>query len=139
MFGGPWIFMNRLLDMREEDLELAASEIQLYKRLRLRIRDGKVFHLTERPTPGQIDAIESYDPGTGSAVVFVHRFESSAASRLLPIRGLDPERNYRVRFQESRRLLTMTGRQLMVRGVGVELPIPWMAEIVYVDPVETPQ
>jgi hypothetical protein len=34
MFGGPWLFMGRLAEMSPEDLQLAASEIQIYKALR---------------------------------------------------------------------------------------------------------
>ena len=49
LFGGPWILMNRLPQMTTRDIAFATSETKLYKELRPKIRDGKVFHLTQPP------------------------------------------------------------------------------------------
>ncbi len=139
MFGGPWIFMNRLIQMRPEDIELATSEIELFKKLRIRIRDGRVFHLTARPAETRIDALESYHEASDSALAFVYRAQAAANSYRLRPRGLKPDNTYRVRFQEDRRLLTMTGQQLMEGGVRVNLPVMWSTEIVYIDPRTAPR
>ncbi|MGH9660595.1 MAG: GH36 C-terminal domain-containing protein, partial [Bryobacteraceae bacterium] len=133
MFGGPWIFMNRLASMRPQDVELAASEIKLYKSLRERIRDGKVFHLTARPAENRSDAIESYHEATDTAVIFVFRANTLAIPRLRP-RGLRPDQVYRVRFQDSTRVFTMTGAQLETNGFVPTLPGRWSSEIVYIEP-----
>lgn len=135
MFGGPWIFMNRLTEMRPEDLELAASEIRLYKQIRARIREGRVYHLSARPAENRTDILQSYHEATGSAIIFVMRPQASGNYRMVRLRGLDPERSYLVRFQESSRSLAMTGAQLMAEGVRVDLPVMWSAEIVYVEPL----
>lgn len=135
MLGGPWILMNRLERMRPVDLELAAREIRLFKSFRQRIRDGKVYHLTSRPAENRVDALQSYHPATDSAVVMVFRAQLAGDTRTLRLRGLKPEQNYRVRFQESSRVLTATGQQLMEQGVRVDLPTMWSSEIVYVEPL----
>lgn len=134
MFGGPWIFMNRLAQMDPEQLAFAASEIAAYKVMRARIRRGKVFHLTARPDEGEIDAIQGYDEGTDSAVAVVTRGRAPRSSFTLRLRGLDPQSLYRVRFQTDRRELVRSGGQLMEAGVRVTLPDILSAEVVFVDP-----
>jgi len=137
MFGGPWILMNRLSQMRPEDLELAASEIAVYKATRARIRDSKVYHLTSRPAENRMDALQGYNEATDSSVVVILRPEVGGGSaRIMRLRGLKPEQNYQVRFQESARVLTATGQQLMEQGVRVDLPGMWSTEIVYVEPLK---
>jgi alpha-galactosidase len=135
MFGGPWILMNRLPSMREEDLELLAREIALFKTFRTRIRDGKVLHLTARPAENRIDAIASYHLETDTAIAFVFRAEAPAASYRVRLSTLKPEATYRIRFQEDWRLLTMTGRQISDAGIRVNLPGMWTCDIVYVEPL----
>jgi hypothetical protein len=134
MFGGPWILMNRLPVMSGRDIDFAASEIRLYKTLRARIRDGKVFHLTQPPEERNIDAIESYDPWTDSAVVFVFRAGAPDTDARIAVRGLSPGRTYRVRFQNSGRVLQVSGAELARGGVLVALPELYTGEIVHVEP-----
>ena len=135
MFGGPWIFMNRLAEMRPEDLELAASEIKLYKQIRARIRDGRVYHLSSRPADNRVDYLQSHHEATDTSIVFVMRPQATGNYRMVRLRGLRPEKSYRVRFQENWRTLTMTGEQLMTDGVRVDLPGMWTTEIVYLEPL----
>jgi hypothetical protein len=139
MFGGPWIFMNRLASMREEDLAFAASEIELFKRLRGHIREGKVYHLTPRPAADRIDAIESHHEAADTGIVFVFRAESQARSQRLQVRGFNPEKLYRVRFQQDRRIFRLTGAQLYRPGLLVQMPAMWSSEIVYIEPVGEPE
>jgi hypothetical protein len=63
------------------------------------------------------------------------RPQATGNYRMVRPRGLRPERNYLVRFQESTRTWTMTGEQLMTEGVRVDLPGMWSTEIVYVEPL----
>jgi alpha-galactosidase len=135
MFGGPWILMNRLPSMREESHLLLTREIALFKTLRTRIRDGKVLHLTARPAENRIDAIASYHAETDSAIAFVFRPEAAAASYRVRLNTLKPDVTYRVRFQEDRRMLTMTGRQIIDGGIRVNLSAMWSGDIVYVEPL----
>jgi hypothetical protein len=134
MFGGPWIFMNRLATMRPIDLAFAASEINVYKSIRQRVSEGRVFHLTGRPSETSFDVIESYHDATDTAVVFAYRAESPVAQRPVRLRGLRPDGLYTVRFLEDSRRPLLTGRILMERGLNIRLPEPWMADIAFVEP-----
>ncbi|MBK5294910.1 MAG: alpha-galactosidase [Acidobacteriia bacterium] len=134
MFGGPWIFMNHLPAISEDGLEVAASEIALFKRLRGRIRDSKVIHLTGRPTNRNIDAIAAWHQPSDTAVAFVYRPDAPGNGYTMRLRDLKPERFYNVRFQNSPLTLRFTGEQIATSGIRVPLPIRWIAEIVYVEP-----
>ena len=135
MFGGPWIFMNRLTEMAPEDLAFAAKEIQTYKQLRGIGNGGKVARLTARPAAGRTDAIQTYNPALDRAMAVVARDHAPEGTFQLRLRDLRPAGNYRVTFQDDRRVLTMTGAQLMSAGVVVTLAAPQSAEIVVADPV----
>jgi alpha-galactosidase len=120
MFGGPWIFMNRLPLLNAASLALARTEINLYKDLRPYIRDARVDHLTPPPAEGAIDAIQALHLETGTAILFIHRQNSAAASTRIHPRGLDPDRAYAVRFQDTGVTLHRTGAQLMDEGVPIQ-------------------
>ena len=134
MFGGPWILMNRLPQMRQVDLSFLALEIQLFKRLRIRIRDGKVHHYTARPNGRSVDAIGSYTPALDSAVVFVYAPDTQQAAYVFRPRDLRPETAYRVRFQENPQTFVRSGADLARGGIRVPIPRQQFAEIVYIEP-----
>jgi hypothetical protein len=136
MFGGPWLFMGRLTRMSPDDLGLAASEIEVYKALRSRVRHAKIFHLSAWPDEERLEAIQSYDAATDSAVAFVTRHDGGADSYTLRLRGLRSRSNYRVRVEGLPSILTMTGAQLMYDGVLISLPVARTTEIVYAEPLQ---
>ncbi len=131
MFGGPWILMNRLTDLDAGELDFLASEIKTYKEIRNSITNGKVLHLTPRPAVGRTDAIQSYNPGLDEAVTVVTRDSTTTDRFTLRMRDLVATHTYRVSFADDRRILTMTGEQLMTTGVSVNLPERESGEIVY--------
>jgi len=133
MFGGPWILMQRLTEWDEAEIRTAAEEVALYKSLRLRIRDGKVFHLTPRPDGRHNEALQSYDNSTDSAVIFVYRPQSPEDSQTVMPRGLRANFQYRVRLQEAGTLQLATGGDLMNNGILVPLPEREFAEIVIIE------
>lgn len=136
MFGGPWIFMNRLPELSQASIQLAAREIARFKQLRGRLRTGKVLHLSGRPDGQAIDAIGSYSPEPDSTIAFVyHPARSAVATFPLRLQGLTPARMYRARFEEVRSEQTLTGAELAQQGAMVSLPRPSFAEIVYIDPL----
>ena len=131
MFGGPWILMNRLSELDAEELDFLASEIRTYKEIRSSITNGKVLHLTLRPAVGRTDAMQSYNPGLDEAIAVVTRDATPADRFTLRFRDLIATHTYRVSFADDRRILTMTGQQLMTTGVSVNLPERESGEIVY--------
>ena len=90
--------MNRLPELSAQDLALAASEIQIYKKLRAGVREGRVSHLTGRPAAGRIDAMQSYDASRMTGVAIVTRENASENSFLLVWRDLAAKQLYLVRF-----------------------------------------
>ncbi len=135
MFGGPWILMNRLAELDGDELDFLSGEIQTYKEMRQSIRNGKVLHLSARPALGRTDAIESYNPALDQAIAVVVRDHSGTDRYTLRFRDLIATHTYRVSFADDRRILTMTGEQLMRSGVGVNLPERESGEIVYARPL----
>jgi len=135
IFGGPWILMNKLVDLSSSDLNFLGSEARVYKDIRQSIRDGKVAHLTSRPAEGRIDAFQSYNQAKDEAIVVVTRDNASAVKYTLRFRDLIPTHTYQVSFQDSNRVYTMTGEQLARSGVVVNLPNRESGEIVYAKPL----
>ncbi len=131
MFGGPWILMQRITEWTPAELALMRQEAALYKSLRGLIREGKVYHLLERPNGFSIEAMESFHPGRDRGVIFVYRPDSPVSVQTIFPRGLKPDRTYRVTFQETGGGVIASGDDLMQYGVRVKLPSKNFAEIVY--------
>ena len=131
VFGGPWVFMNRLVDLSEEDRLLAEAEIRAFKRMREDVRDGKVYHLSSAPAENRTDAIQSYNAESDRAVAVVTRDQAQSSSYTLRFKGLNAGGTYQVTFQDSRNTLLMTGQQLMNSGVRLVFDELQDAEIVW--------
>ncbi len=135
MFGGPWHFMNKLVEMDGATQLFAQSEIDIYKKIRSHISDGRVFHLTVAPGQGRTDALESYRASSDTAIVVVTRDDGRSNVAGIKLQGLHAAQNYQIRFEDDRRVLAMTGQQLMNIGLGVSLPDAQSSEIIYVEPL----
>jgi alpha-galactosidase len=131
IFGGPWILMNKLVELPPLEFEFLKQEIQRYKDMRASIRDGKVNHITARPLDGRIDVIQSYNAERDEAIAVIVRDDAAANRYTLRFRDLVESHTYTVTFADDPRALTMPGSQLMERGVSVNLPERESGEIVY--------
>jgi alpha-galactosidase len=132
MFGGPWVLMNRLPDLTPDRTGFLAAEIEEYKAQRAGIAGGKVYPLLP-PSAAGTDAIESYNPLTDSAVVVVTRPATGDATLVIHPRGLNPEQNYLVQFENDPNMYQQPGAQLMNNGLQVHLPAPFSSEIVHIE------
>ncbi len=135
MFGGPLIFMQPVSRWSAAEIDVVRREVAVYKSLRKLIRNGKVFHLAP-PNDLAVHAIESFDPSTNTAVVFVYRPNSALSAPIIYPQGLRPDITYRVTFQDNRNVRVASGSELMPRGIRVFLPTRNSAEIVYISPVQ---
>ncbi len=131
IFGGPWILMNKLVDLPALQFDFLKEEIQRYKEMRASIRDGKVNHISARPLEGRIDVIQSYNAERDEAIAVIVRDDAAASRYTLHFRDLIESHTYTVTFADDPRVLTMPGGQLMERGVSVNLPERESGEIVY--------
>ena len=134
-FGGPLILMDRITDWPDWMVDFAKKEIALYKSLRGHISQGKVYHISPRPDGTFNDSIQSHLEAAGRSVIMVYREETASDRETVRPRGLAPEKNYRVRFQDNDRTYIASGKTLMEDGIIVELPVQYFAEIVYIEPV----
>ncbi len=134
LFGGPWVFMNRLTDLSPASLDAAAREIVNFKRARPVVRDGKVIHLTAPPAVGPTDAIAAWDANSDSGVAVVTRQNAPGNSYALFLKEAADNRTYRITFAGDSRTLTVTGSHLRLQGVDIPLPTEWYGEVVFINP-----
>lgn len=107
----------------------------IYKeKLRPLIRNANVYHVLDRPTGEDWDAIEFYDPNTTNAIrgaLFVFK-PAGPDSKTIVLKGLDPDYTYTVEFQDrTQQNTTATGAQLMQEGLTIELTGEKSADIVF--------
>ena len=135
-FGGPLIIMDVIGKWQDWVYEFMKKEVQLYKQLRGHIREGKVYHLTPAPDGTFNDYLQSHHIESDKSVILVFRQETAFDHEVIRPRGLSETRMYRVRFQDSGRSYTATGRQIAEEGIVVELADQFTAEVVYIDPAQ---
>jgi hypothetical protein len=133
IFGGPMILMTDIMALTEGDSDWTALSrtIDLYKRIRRRVAEGKVLHLLE-PQPYERvgngwdgwDAIGSWHEATDTAVVLAFRLGGDLDERVIPLHGLTPEIHYRVSFDDRADEFVQTGAELMEHGILLSLPGP---------------
>ena len=96
MIGGPWIIMDRATEWTARDIANAKGNVALYKQLRPLIRRGKTYHL-RMPTGNAWDALQLLgDDGRGAVLAF-QPHGAKDEDVLIPLRGLDPTREYSLR------------------------------------------
>lgn len=133
-FGGPLIIMDAMTRWQWFMHDFMKKEIQIYKRLRRHISEGKVYHLTPPPDGTFNDYLQSHLIESDKSVIFVFRQETAYDHELVYPRGLAPGKTYRVGFEDSGRAYTATGHEITAEGILVELPLQFTAEIVYIEP-----
>jgi alpha-galactosidase len=118
-----------------EHYKIAKEEIQLYKsQLRPLIREADLYHVSGRPDAVNWDGMEYFDPQTRRGIVYAFRGATSEAMHRFPIRGVDPESKYQVRFHDhSASDQVVDGDELLNTGLLVKLLIPTSSEIVFLE------
>jgi hypothetical protein len=114
----------------------ARKEIDLYKKeLRPFIRDAALYHVSPRPDGVQWDGIEYWDSDRQRGVVYAFRGtteEEKTYSYVL--QGLQPAGRYLLKFYDhTSRDHTVTGRELMTRGLKVALSLPNSSEVIFIE------
>jgi alpha-galactosidase len=126
--------MNRMTEATEEEETFGRGEIQVYKELRDQFNRGKVYHLIAPNDEGGIDALQSHDRSKDRSVLVVTREGGAEDVAQLRVKGLSPDRVYRVHFQDDSRVLVESGLTLMTTGVPMYFGLFQASEIVYVEP-----
>lgn len=113
----------------------AKKEIDLYKkRLRPLIRDAKLYHISPRPDGIHWDGIEYWDGEQNRGVVYVfHGTAASEKTHSFRLQGLQPSGHYLLKFHDAGTERTVTGADLMTRGLNVALGMPNSSELVFIE------
>ena len=130
-----WVsVMQNTSDWTPEQHTAAREAIALYKtRLRPLIRDGRLYHISERPDGVHWDGMEYWDPARKKGVIYA--FRGSAADEpqhvFLP-RGLEPHATYRLHFEDGSAADSFrSGQHLMNDGLRVALSAPLSSELIF--------
>ena len=73
---------------------------------------------------------------TGFAMVYNRDGENTVTSKLIKLKGLNPDDTYKVTFADSSAEYTLTGKELMYRGVNVSLNGVNDTDIIYFAPTD---
>jgi len=116
----------------------AKKEIDLYKKeLRSFIRDANLYHVSPRPDGVHWDGIEYWDLDRQRGVVYAFRGTTEAEkTHSYALEGLQPSVRYLLKFYDhSAPDRTVTGRELMTRGLKVALPLANSSELIFIEAV----
>ena len=117
-----------------EQHEAAKAAIALYKSdLRPLIRDADLFHVSGRPDGVHWDGLEYFDPAKGRGVLYAFRGSTTTEStHTFLLKGVQPSLSYLLHFQDhSAPDRKLTGKELLSRGVTVELSLPLSSELIF--------
>jgi hypothetical protein len=118
--GGPLTLLSDPRRMVGAQQRLLQAEIRRYKQIR-RLFKGKAYRLIGRPHPRGWDAFELYDEKRGEGALYVFRNQHPVARQEVTLKGIDPNRNYRVTYQDQQEEKISAGRLLMSSGIPVSL------------------
>lgn len=135
---GQFGISDRLENWDEHTLNSARRNIALYKRLRPRICEGRVYHLTPQPTRDGNSwcAMEYASPDGSEAVLFAFREQAQESECHALLRGLRPEATYRVTDMRTDEMRTYTGASLLTDGLTVSLGQPDSVRILHLAAAE---
>ena len=135
MMGWLTIMINTPSWSPEQHAE-ATKQIDLYKKeLRPLIRDASLYHVSPRPDGVHWDGIQYWDPERQRGVVYAFRGSiAEETSHRFALKGLQPSSHYRLRYNDhSAPDRTVTGRDLIGRGLEVKLPSPNTSELIFIE------
>jgi hypothetical protein len=123
----------------EEQRAEARRAFALYKStLRPLIRSADLYHVAARPDGLHWDGIEYYSTSLRRGVVYAFRGAApDEPTHRYRLAGLDPERRYRLKFQDQGAAAdqVLTGHDLLQSGVEVALPLPLSSELIFIEEV----
>jgi alpha-galactosidase len=114
----------------------AKKEIDLYKKeLRSLIRDASLYHVSPRPDGVHWDGIEYWDSDRQRGVVYAFRGTIEGENtHSYPLQGLKPSGRYSLKFYDhSAPDRTVTGQELIIRGLNVALALPNSSELIFIE------
>ena len=116
-----------------EQHRVAKQEVATYKNeLRPLIRDGSLYHVSERPDGIHWDGIEYWDGNRSRGVLYAFRGTGEEKKHAFQLKGLKSKTRYMLRFHDhSSHDNIVSGKELMTRGLRVTLAWPNSSELVF--------
>ena len=107
-------------------------------RLRPLIRNGDLYHILPRPDGVHWDGLEYFDPDTDTGAVMLWKpGNEEGKEKTVPLRGLDPKKEYRLAFEDRRgQSFRARGESLLREGLRVAIAEPVGSEIVWITPAK---
>jgi alpha-galactosidase len=107
---------------------------EIYKTwIRPILKDVKVHHVLPRPDGVNWDGMFYWSPSLKRGTLYIFRPKSPADSMAVKLKGLEPEKTYRVWGEDgSITEGVRTGKALMAEGVTIELPQQNTSDLIYV-------
>ncbi|HZC42871.1 MAG TPA: glycoside hydrolase family 36 protein, partial [Acidobacteriaceae bacterium] len=112
----------------------AKEEFATYKkRLRPLIRNADLYHISPRPDGIHWDGMEYFNSSDGQGVVYAFRGSAAAEnSHTFHLGGLSAAKRYHLQFHDhSGPDRTISGRELMQKGLTVNLSVPITSEMIF--------
>ncbi|HBO44869.1 MAG TPA: hypothetical protein DD670_13260 [Planctomycetaceae bacterium] len=117
---------GRIQDWDALTRKIAAERIALYKQIRPIMRKADVYHLTAQANPDapkMMQAALYVDPETNRAVLFAYQANDPRLEATVRLKGLRPDRRYRVRGPENLELPeSSAGHELIENGLKLRFP-----------------
>jgi hypothetical protein len=134
MMGWPTIMIDTSAWAAAQHAE-AKKEIDLYKKeLRPLIRDADLYHVSARPDGIHWDGVEYWDPNRQRGVVYAFRGTvADEKTHSFLLQGLKQSARYAITFHDHTSSdRTLTGSQLIERGLQVTLPYENSSELIFI-------
>jgi hypothetical protein len=138
MMGAWQIDPTHTATWSPEDIAGAQHATATFKSwIRPMLKDVEVHHILPRPDGFHWDGMFYWSPSLKRGTVYIFRPNNDQTSQRIPLKGLAPEAQYRVRSEDgSVAEGTSTGRDLMSGGITVKLPGKYTSDLIYLEQVK---
>ena len=121
----------------EEQRAKVRRATEVYKSwIRPMLQDVEVHHILPRPDGYHWDGMFYWSPTLNHGMLYIFRPNSDTPAQSVPLRGLDPGTNYKVRTEDhSTKDGTYSGQELMSSGLTLRLPGKYTSDLVYLEAV----
>lgn len=117
----------------EEKAAVQAAVVTYKTKIRTLVRHADLYHVLPRPDGRNWDGIQYHDPATQRGAVYLFKPAAGRDSMVIPLRGLEPDRRYRVTFEDgSNPTVERTGTEL-ANGLPVTLRGASLSELVFLE------
>ena len=125
---GHVILSSELSPWRPRFRALVKEHLATYKRFR-RVLAGKSYDLL---FDASWEATQFQDPSQGDSLLFLFRNKTNTQVKRLFPKGLSQEAVYSVSYADRQEISTASGRELMEKGLSIELDAAQTSEIVFI-------